>query len=67
MASIWDSYIAPYFETGGHTGTRPPISYSFTPFSAVISMRTGEVVAVDTDSTYLSVQQIVDAVNLAAQ
>jgi len=65
---VWGQYIAPYFETGAATGTRPPVSYSFTPYSAVINMRNGEVIAMDVSaSEYLSVQDIVDAVDSAAQ
>ena len=45
----------------------PPISISFTPYSAVINMRTGQVIAMDTSSVYLSVQDILNAVNQANQ
>ncbi|MCK9459011.1 MAG: hypothetical protein M0R80_05175 [Proteobacteria bacterium] len=55
-------YISPYFAGGYFTGAMPPISIAFTPYSAVIDMRTGEVIAVDTASAYLSVSDILAAV-----
>lgn len=40
--------------------------YSFTPYSAVIDMENGKVLAKDTDTTtYLSVGQIMSAVQQA--
>ena len=67
VSQVWSTYISPYFQTGAATGTMPPISISFTPYSAVINMRTGQVIAMDTSSVYLSVQDILNAVNQANQ
>lgn len=54
--------ISAYFDGTYFTGTAPPISYSFFPYSAVIDMRTGEVIAKDTDTVYLTVTDILAAV-----
>jgi hypothetical protein len=61
---IADAYtnISPYFDGTYFTGTMPPISISFTPYTAVINMRTGQVIAMDTDTTYLTVPDILAAV-----
>lgn len=65
IGNVWSTYIAPYFNGSWHTGTRPPINYPFTPFSAVISLVDGTVIAMDTSSSYLSGTDIINAVNQA--
>jgi hypothetical protein len=65
IASVYSSYIAPYFDGSWHTGTRPPINYPFTPYTDVISLVDGTVLAMDTSSTYLSGTDIMNAVNQA--
>ena len=55
-------YISPYFEGTYFTGAMPPISISFTPYTAVIDMNTGEVIAKDTDTVYMTVNDILTAV-----
>jgi hypothetical protein len=55
-------YISPYFDGSYFTGAMPPISIAFTPYTAVVDMRTGEVLAMDTASAYLSVSDILAAV-----
>ena len=64
---IADAYnsISPYFDGRYFTGTAPPISYSFFPYTAVVNMRNGEVIAMDTDTSYLTVEQILAAVQEA--
>ena len=57
--------IHSYFQGSYFTGKAPPISYAFTPYSAVIDMQTGEVLAMDTQTSYLSTSQIMAAVNQA--
>jgi hypothetical protein len=59
------SHISPHFEGSYFTGKAPPISYSFTPYTAVVDMRNGEVIAKDQSGAYLSVQQIIAAVGEA--
>ena len=56
------TYISPYFDGTYFTGTAPPISYSYFPYTAVINMRNGEVIAMDTDSAFLTVPAILEAV-----
>lgn len=58
-------YISPYFEGSYFTGKAPPISYSFTPYTAVVDMRNGEVIAKDSQGAYLSTTQILAAVEEA--
>jgi hypothetical protein len=56
------TYISPYFDGTYFTGTAPPISYTFFPYTAVIDMRNGEVIAKDTDAAFLTVPDILAAV-----
>jgi hypothetical protein len=42
--------ISAYFDGTYFTGTMPPVPISYTPYTAVIDMRTGEVIAVDVQS-----------------
>jgi hypothetical protein len=58
-------HISPHFAGSYFTGKAPPISYGFTPYSAVIDMRSGEVIAKDNSGAYLTVQNIIDAVEQA--
>jgi hypothetical protein len=62
---VVDQNISPYFAGTYWTGTKPPISYGFTPFTAVIDMRNGEVLAKDSQSDFLTVQDIISAVEQA--
>ena len=57
-------YMAPYFTGSYFTGDRLQFSYSFTPYTAVIDMRTGEVIAKD-ETGPMSVQDIIAAVESA--
>jgi hypothetical protein len=57
--------ISPYFDGGFWTGDKPPFFYPFTPYSAVIDMEDGKVLAMDTQSSYLSTGQILSAVQQA--
>jgi hypothetical protein len=61
---IADAYtnISQHFDGTYFTGTAPPISYSFFPYTAVIDMNTGEVLAMDSDSVMLTVSDILTAV-----
>jgi hypothetical protein len=55
--------ISAHFDGTYFTGTAPPISYSYFPFSAVIDMCTGEVIARDGESgPSLTVSSILAAV-----
>jgi hypothetical protein len=55
--------ISSYFDGTYFTGTMPPISIAFTPYTAVIDMRTGEVLDMDVSaSDYMSVADILTAV-----
>ena len=42
--------ISPYFDGTYFTGTMPPVPIAYTPYTAVINMRTGEVIAADVQS-----------------
>ena len=66
IATAFES-IGSYFDGSYFTGTSPPISYSYWPFSAVINMRNGEVIAADNDSTFLTTADIIDAVSGAGE
>jgi len=59
------SYISPYFDGSYFTGQAPPIYYPFTPYSAVVDMEDGTVIAMDTSSVYLSTGDILSAVQQA--
>ena len=59
------SYISPYFDGSYFTGQSPPITYPFFPYSAVIDMEDGTVIAMDTSSSYLTTTQILNAVQQA--
>lgn len=57
------TYISPYFDGTYFTGTMPPISIAFTPYTAVIDMNTGTVIDMDLSTTdYMSVADILAAV-----
>ena len=56
--TTWSQYISPYFSGSFHACGIPAISIPYTPFTAVINMRDGTVIAMDTQST----QDILDAV-----
>lgn len=60
------THIAPYFDGGFWTGQLPPITYPFNPFTAVISMVDGHVIAMDTMEYYLNGNDIINAVTEAA-
>jgi hypothetical protein len=57
-------YIEPYIDGGYWTGFRP-MMYQFTPFTAVIDMENGEVLAVDTMTSQLGTAQITNLVQAA--
>lgn len=59
------SYISPYFDGSYFTGKSPPFSYPFFPYSAVVDMEDGTVIAMDTSSYYLSTADILAAVQEA--
>ena len=57
------TYISPYFAGTYFTGTMPSISVMYTPYTAVIDMNTGEVIAKDgDDAPSLTVDAILTAV-----
>ena len=60
------SSLSTYFDGQYFTGELPPISFPFFPFTAVVDMDDGVVIAKDTESVYLSTGDIIDACNEAA-
>lgn len=44
------------------TTQKPNVPHSFWPYTAVINMRDGTVIAMDTESTFLSTADIIAAV-----
>ena len=60
------SSLSTYFDGQYFTGELPPISFPFFPFTAVVDMDDGKVIAMDTTSVYLSTSDIITACNTAA-
>jgi hypothetical protein len=58
-------YISPYFDGQYFTGQSPPFYYPFVPYSAVVDMEDGTVIAMDTSTSYLSTTDILNAVQSA--
>lgn len=59
------SSISGHFNGGFWTGKAPPIAYSYWPYTGVIDMETGNVLAKDTDTQFLTTSQIMSAVQQA--
>jgi hypothetical protein len=57
--------ISGHFNGGFWTGKAPPIGYSYFPYPGVIDMETGNVLAKDTDTQFLTTSQIMSAVEQA--
>lgn len=60
------SSLSTYFDGSYFTGELPPISFPFFPYTAVVDLDDGKVVAMDTSSSYLSTGDIIDACETAA-
>ncbi len=57
MAQI-AGYLSPHFKGGFWTGKEPPGTIGALPFSAVIDMENGLVIARDTSSDYVMIDEI---------
>ena len=57
--------ISPHFTGGFWTGKAPPIGYSYFPYTGVIDMETGNVLAKDNGTDLLTTSEIMSAVQQA--
>lgn len=64
--AVANASLSTYFDGSYFTGELPPISFPFFPFTAVVDLDDGKVIAKDTESVYLSTGDIIDACNEAA-
>jgi len=58
-------HLSPHFSGSYFTGQAPPFLFTFLPFTAVVDMRSGEVVVVDEFVSDLTLQEILAAVEEA--
>jgi len=63
MAGLAGQYVGNYMEGSYWTNQAPPFQFGFWPYTAVINMRDGTVIAMDSDGSYLSTQDILAAIS----